>query len=339
MKREYLDAIERQRAWLDFSRGTDGRKMWATLPKDSGWFADEKTGKRLPDAEQATRSQFRQYERELYEKTLESKDIYYVGPDFCRLIDSARKTLPDDVNFDRTWMPTTSGWLFAETPIILPPMQVDAIGKLKKDSSPKRRIQISLSAWGWVMSDRGVSFCGFQTGAVDTDTGEVIQQSSEFFPLTYFTLTDGQNLRDRVTVFEENTAGQKDYIAYKDDIWQHEVRWIYTAFLMFDQRLLASRKHRVDRGERRRMERAGREVVDDINVVTLRRYLEGGPERAEGQSDEEWYSIRFEVSGHWRQQYYPSTSTHKPLWILPFEKGPKDAPFREKKKRVFAAVR
>lgn len=337
MKAEYLAAIERQRSWLDYSRSAAGRKMWAGLPANASWTADAKTGERIPASKDTP--QTRAYERELYEQSLASKDIYYVGSEFCRLIDSARKTLPDDVNFDRIWMPTMSGWLYAETPIILPPMSVDTFNKSK--DGPKRRIQISLSGWGWVTNANGVSFCGFQTGAVDTDTGEVIQQQGpEFFPLTYFTLADGQNLRDRVAVFEKNTSEQKDYISYTDeDLWQHEVRWIYTAFLMFDQRLLASRKHRVDRAERRRAEKAGREVVEDINVITLRRYLDSAAERPEGQSDEDWYNVRFEVSGHWRQQYYPSTDTHKPKWILPYEKGPKDAPFQEKKKRVFAAVR
>jgi hypothetical protein len=198
--------------------------------------------------------------------------------------------------------------------------------------------------WGWKTTAEGITFCGYQTGAIDPKTGEYIQMpGKDFFPLTYFTLSEGQNLRNRVSVFEKNTEAQKDYVGYNDDdLWAHEVRWIFTTFLMFDQRLLASRRERVaphNKAQKRRMERAGNSVDQSINVVTLRRFLEQGHEGDERPSNEPWYTIRFEVSGHWRQQFYPSTKTHKPKWILPYEKGPKDAPFQAKDKRIFAAVR
>jgi hypothetical protein len=37
-------------------------------------------------------------------------------------------------------------------------------------------------------------------------------------------------------------------------------------------------------------------------------------------------SVRFIVRGHWRNQWYPSEGRNKPIWIMPYVKGPDGAP-------------
>lgn len=49
-------------------------------------------------------------------------------------------------------------------------------------------------------------------------------------------------------------------------------------------------------------------------------------------------SVRFKVTSHWRNQWYPSENTHKRIWISDYEKGPDGAPFQALI-RVIKAVR
>lgn len=346
MKHEYLQTIERQQKWLAYSRSGKGESMWKMLPTGESKPFQSPTRDRHGNHLEHT-SASRAQERGFYEEALRSPNVYHVGPEFCRLIDTARQTLPDDVNFDATWVPSDTGWMWCETPVILPSLDVHPAVELK-DGSNQRKFAIQLGAFGWISGERHdtdpsekvVTFVGFQTAAMDLSTGELVENDSDmpFFPVTYFTLVDGQNIRERVSVFEVNTNKQDDYLQYNDsDIWRHEIRWVYTALLMMDQRLLVAQKHRVDRGTRRRMEKAGREVIEDINVITLRRLANAGL-TADGDPVEQDWSCHWEVKGHWRQQYHPSTQTHKPKWIFPYIKGDLEKPFRAKK-RLFAAVR
>lgn len=54
-------------------------------------------------------------------------------------------------------------------------------------------------------------------------------------------------------------------------------------------------------------------------------------------TDVDW-SHRWLVSGHWRNQYFPSTGEHHPLWIAPYVKGPEGLPLVPKE-RAFLVVR
>lgn len=67
---------------------------------------------------------------------------------------------------------------------------------------------------------------------------------------------------------------------------------------------------------------------DTVRVVRLRAPRHTGrPGDTDQRSDDAYYSHRFLVRGHWRQQWYPSQNRHAPRWINPFVKGPEDAPF------------
>ena len=70
-------------------------------------------------------------------------------------------------------------------------------------------------------------------------------------------------------------------------------------------------------------------------VVTLRRPDAPSPHE---HSDVEW-SRRWVVSGHWRNQWYPSLGVHRQIWISPYVKGPEEAPLVVRKDRVFELVR
>jgi hypothetical protein len=91
-----------------------------------------------------------------------------------------------------------------------------------------------------------------------------------------------------------------------------------------------SSRERPDRATRKRAKRAGL-VEHDVLVVRLRR--EGKlSERLGGSVD---YAHRFMVSGHWRNQWYPSLHRHRQVWVTPYVKGPADKPFKPPLRRVF----
>jgi hypothetical protein len=109
---------------------------------------------------------------------------------------------------------------------------------------------------------------------------------------------------------------------------------LLASWVLMQQSLAWTEREHADRGERRRWMRSGRTPAE-ILVVKLRRMQE----RPEPLSEElvAW-SHRWLVGGHWRQQFYPSTQSHKPVWISPHVKGPADKPLVLKEK-VTAWVR
>lgn len=110
---------------------------------------------------------------------------------------------------------------------------------------------------------------------------------------------------------------------------------IQTTFRLMQQRIAAHHPERPDRPARREAKRAGIQGDRDIVVVRLRR------ERSEhhGETGEANYSHRFIVSGHWRNQWYPSGQVHRQIWISPYVKGPEDAPLRMPPRKVYQWTR
>ena len=75
-----------------------------------------------------------------------------------------------------------------------------------------------------------------------------------------------------------------------------------------------------------------------IVVVTLRRHREAGYPAEPGGTTPEW-THRWLVSGHWRNQWFPSLSIHRQVWISPYTKGPEDKPLVIRVHRVFRFAR
>jgi hypothetical protein len=85
------------------------------------------------------------------------------------------------------------------------------------------------------------------------------------------------------------------------------------------------------RAAQRRSQRAG--VVQPASPVRLVDITAGGvhrrqPDDAEGGEGGRTYHVRWLVNGHWRNQWYPSREEHRPVWIDPHIKGPKEAPLQ-----------
>lgn len=91
----------------------------------------------------------------------------------------------------------------------------------------------------------------------------------------------------------------------------------------------------------RQMKRAAERdnlTLPDLRVVTLRK------KRVEayhstGAREMEW-SCQWLVGAHWRNQWFPKSGEHRPVYIMPYVKGPDNKPFRENNsEKIFVVAR
>lgn len=113
-------------------------------------------------------------------------------------------------------------------------------------------------------------------------------------------------------------------------------RWwwqiVQVSMRLMQQQIAVRHNERPARQTLRAGQRAG---FDEREVVVVRLRRERG-EAHEPTGHDANYSHRFIVSGHWRQQWYPSAAMHRQIWISPYVKGPEDQPLVVKPRRVFA---
>ena len=76
--------------------------------------------------------------------------------------------------------------------------------------------------------------------------------------------------------------------------------------------------------------------TEDVTVITLRRQRH--PDHPDHEPSEVDWKWQWVVRGHWRNQYYPSIKEYRQIWIMPFMKGPEDAPIKPVK-RAFEFTR
>lgn len=110
------------------------------------------------------------------------------------------------------------------------------------------------------------------------------------------------------------------------------------SFFHFIQSRVDVRK--AGRHARRRWERHGPTTSPEwgsVRVVALRKSKTSAHGDPDEEHSREW-THRWVVSGHWRNQWYPSEGQHKPIWIDPYVKGDPDKPLIQKD-TVFKVVR
>lgn len=269
---------------------------------------------------------------------------------FCSLVDHARRTVPDELEFDVSWLMTRTGWLFVEEPFTCPNFLLnDDVVKKAQALKPgvDTKIDIKISAVGWLPVGKITELKdGRRYGEYGAEAGEGLGGSflcfhelGEGFGFwSYFTFANGEKLIDRIRSFEKTAT--KEGGAYKNDRISdelHEIRWTYTAFYLMSQKLAVQVRADVDRSTKRRASRENRRVPDSIKVISLRKLETARKEVAEHkQVDWQW---QWEVRGHWRNQFYPAANEHRPVFVEAYLKGPDDKPYKAPGQRLFVAVR
>jgi len=108
---------------------------------------------------------------------------------------------------------------------------------------------------------------------------------------------------------------------------------LIATWVLMQQSITQAETTRPDRHQRRMCAR--QEIPAELVIVRLRRIEH--PTSHDDDNPVPW-SHRWLVGGHWRQQFYPSDRTNRPIWINPYVKGPESKPLVVKEK-VTAWVR
>lgn len=111
--------------------------------------------------------------------------------------------------------------------------------------------------------------------------------------------------------------------------------WVQQRILVYSKGQVAGR---VERHERKRMERELQRPLTDVQIIQLRRRESVSAEKS-GEPNHVSWSCRWIVKGHWRNQYYPSKASYQPKWIDSYPKGPDDKPLKVPQHRVYAVSR
>jgi len=308
---------------------------------------------RLQWAKWANRSGNEAYYRQssdmtIYKSTLWQGETFFMNSRFCQLVDYARKTIPDDLVFEKEWVPTRSGWMLMEEPFEVPRVHTS-------DADGLKQVTPRVSAIGWttlydvpknvysaagVIRPGAVVCCCFQDmDLFGADIRRTLRPDKPayqpperlrggFGMWSHFALQSGEKVLERVRACEKFFKEDGEQGIYDDNRatdMLHEIRWIYTAMHLMSEKLAATVEHRADRHARKRLEREKFAIEPAVKLITLRRMEEHRAVEHRGEVDWHW---QWHVQGHWRNQWYAKEQTNKLKWIEEYVKGPADKPLK-----------
>ena len=137
-----------------------------------------------------------------------------------------------------------------------------------------------------------------------------------------------------VDVAKEKETGKSEMLLYRvDDPEDPESKVLkdllvkMTVFLEY--KVVDTEEKKAQRGFRRRIEKGSAQEADvnrtRVNVVRWRRRVRG----TEGEGNRLGKDFYWEVVGHMRRQYYPSTGKHHAIWIDGHLKGNLEGPIKK----------
>ena len=269
-------------------------------------------------------------------KVFTDADTFMMDEHFCDLVDYARRSIPETLSFETTWMLTRSGWLWISNPFRMPEYkryQKDSSGEWLRDSEGR------LIEDTQVYSSHGLVQCVAWTLDSDYSYRFVCFEAMD----GVFEIGADMNLRQgdcvgTLITGAENYRYRDGWLRTDDENNSlHEVRWIYAAMHLMSQRLAMTVRKAGDRQIRRRWAAAKSPIVPEVRFVTLRR-MQADRAKAGAMSDIDW-QWQWPVKGHWRNQWFPSEQENKTIWIEDYVKGPIDKPMKPAQSTIFNATR
>lgn len=367
MESQYIRALEIRSRWLRWAK-EHGNNEWAAF--DNLKAVNRKTGGEI----EKNSPVFQSYVQALpaYIKALQAGDTYFMNKKFSSLVEHARLTIPDDLAFEHEWLQSKQGWLWIEEPFRVPEelaegndiidkiedgiKNLDLTGKvtmsqilnninpeLKIRDSKSREIKVAAIGWfpvpeGYQQGVGRVAGPGATEFLCYQDFSLYDKDAVGFGCWSYFMLQNGDKLIDRIHQFEAiATTEGGGYRNDRSSDMMHEIRWIYAAYYLMAQRLAVTFNRDTDRNTRRRAERENRPIPQFIRVVSLRK-LEEDKKKDKSAGSVEW-QWQWSVRGHWRNQYFPSTQEHKPVFIEAYIKGDSSKPLKPDGHTIFVARR
>ena len=314
MKSEYVNAIEVRTRWL----------KWAKIEGGPAWDRISKIAQREGQAAASS------YLEALpaYQHALETGGTFFMNKNFCSLVENARSTIPDDIEFEMSWVHSPQGWMWIETPFEVPNPELELPEIMQLAS---KGLVIRVSALGWFkVSETKMYFLCYQ------DFESFVPGKIGFGCWSHFTLSQGDKLIDRIHQFETKSVGTGAYAVGRESDMKHEMRWVYAAQYLMAQRLSHHTAVPVDRAVRRRHERANNKITPEVTVISLRR-LEEDRKKDKDSNPVDW-QWQWEVEGHWRNQPYKD-GLYKRIFIESYIKGPENKPLKPAGHKLFVARR
>lgn len=254
--------------------------------------------------------------------SLSHGDPYYWSPDICSVMEQVASSVPDAARLAHEDLPSDAGFFLFARPIVV---GVEDILDYPDVYDHRREFRIEALSWGRVESadgSVGVGVCGYERA--DCGCLGATQLTSIWPPLTL-----GEYLKDII----ENGGSPMPAVEGCAKL----ARLLYACLAFIRDHIITSAPRLAARPTRKRLERAGFTHEPLIRVVELRR-KQSRSEHHDDRDPVEW-SHQWVVSGHWRQQWYPTLGAHQPRWIMPYIKGPEDMPLKPPRAKVFAVVR
>ena len=258
---------------------------------------------------------------------------YYMEPKFQELVDHARRTVPDDLEFEESWLASPDGFLWLDNPVQVPTPRVSyELRVLMEQRAKQLGKQLGLTAVSWLRLDQGVYHFTFY---LPYDDGY-------FGCWSYLTIRHGDRLLDRLRKFEAEMAAQGAETtpsSYTDADYDklHEVRWLFTALHLMAQKLAHTTTEKTSWMARQAANRKKLALATEICVVTLRRARQPQTQSSFQPHEVDW-QWQWMVDGHWRKQPYADGSI-KIICIQPYIKGPEDKPLKPPTGKMFVARR
>lgn len=253
---------------------------------------------------------------------LREGEAYYWSPAICSLLETIAQEMPRNWIFMPEMCPSESGFWWFSRPIsmVVEGQRIKAIHAVSWgiERYRDRERHLALTSWTQTIS-----------GDLDSYGVGLLASGVHFDP-------DGRC--DHVMTLETSIAISGVLESRESDRTSIAAVLLTAAGLTFlDQRILVAPQQQVERHARRRLERAGFQHEPLVRVVELRR--KQARSEHHGNSEPVEWSHQWIVSGHWRQQWYPSLNANQPRWIMPYIKGPESKPLKPPRAKVFAVVR
>jgi hypothetical protein len=220
-----------------------------------------------------------------------------VSGDMAQLLQVAGDSMPDET-IEAADLPGPAGFVYLEEPI----------WKAVDDGSA----HVALRGWHWRLRHNTVD-------VVTYGRREDVDRDKNGDPLSDITEEDRRTLPPLYSRsgfawplgFDAPTVGVGWESSYIKALWT-----------LAKQTIATTSTPALPRAEKRRGERLN--MPAEVVVVTLRRAKRPTSEDTPVETPD--WTHRWVVAGHWRNQYLPSTGTHRLQWIAEHIKGPDDKP-------------
>jgi hypothetical protein len=248
-------------------------------------------------------------------------ETFYWNPSICRIIESVASTIPDNWRLSAERLPAQRGFFWFDKPVL-----VDVDGVVPLPDILDAHGPSVYEAIGWIpgLSTRGDH--GVILSAFTKTPGRPL------YPTHHSSMWEVESFGDLCKGMIQETNGWVETLS-----GLRLVRLFAACLAFLEQRILIAPHQRAERHARKRLERQGLVYEPLIRVVELRR--KQARTEYHGDAEPVEWSHQWIVSGHWRQQWYPSLNANQPVWIMPYVKGPEDKPLKPPRAKVFAVVR